>query len=183
VFNGFFLVKVCCYVGGFSLPQRIQFFTCLFAGFGVSGGNVNFCAVLYEAFGYHAADAFCAAGYEDDFVLEALAWNLVWGAKVVAWDVRRKRYLDVEKSGVIHVSDCDSEDGTTQSIKERLGTSKIVECSCHRNPPRTSQTWGWTSARLHVHPVRSYRNGITLSYRVTVIYILLTPATTSYALI
>jgi hypothetical protein len=69
VFEIFFFVEIGCDVVCLAFAERIEFSTRLFAGGGVARGNVDVCAVLDEPFADHAANAFGAAGYEDDFVL------------------------------------------------------------------------------------------------------------------
>jgi hypothetical protein len=71
VFKIFFFVEIGCDVVCLAFAERVEFSTRLFAGRGVARGNVDVCAVLNEPFADHAADAFGAAGHEDDFVLES----------------------------------------------------------------------------------------------------------------
>jgi hypothetical protein len=65
----FLLVEIRRDEVGFPFSQRIQLRTSLFARGGVARGYIDVCAVGHEAFADHAADAFCATGYEDDFAL------------------------------------------------------------------------------------------------------------------
>ena len=50
--------------------EGVEFVAGTCAGGGVPGGDVHFGAGAHVAFGDHAADAFCAAGYEDGFVVD-----------------------------------------------------------------------------------------------------------------
>jgi hypothetical protein len=70
LFHIFLFVKIRCDVIRFAFAQCIQLFTRLFARLCVAGGYIDFGAVLDKAFGDHATDAFRAAGYEDNFVLD-----------------------------------------------------------------------------------------------------------------
>jgi len=76
------LVKVRGDGEGLALAERVEFFARLLAGRGVAGGDVDFGAVGDESFGDHAADAFGAAGDEDDFVLwRSVGWGLCCGMR------------------------------------------------------------------------------------------------------
>lgn len=68
-----FFVQVCGDVVCFAFAEGVEFFAGLFACFGVARGDVDRCAVLDEAFGNHAADAFGTARDEHDFVLQVVS--------------------------------------------------------------------------------------------------------------
>lgn len=63
------LVQVCGYEICLALAQRIHLLARCLACFGVARGDEDGGTVAYEALADHAANAFGAAGYEDDFAL------------------------------------------------------------------------------------------------------------------
>lgn len=66
---------------GFALARGIHFLAGLFAGLGVARGYVDSCAVLDKALADHAADAFGAAGDENDFALDCVVRHGMDGVK------------------------------------------------------------------------------------------------------
>jgi hypothetical protein len=62
--------------GGERGTQGVQFFAGLLAGFGVSGGDVNFCSICYETLRDHAANSFCSSCYENDFALLTISISI-----------------------------------------------------------------------------------------------------------